>query len=199
MNYAITPEGTIVEVGDKAIVKGYEVFSDTNTLRDAIGANRLAHFKKYNPFVHAKKLWISLPQPTGYKLPDLGGFEQVLQAIARLTFAARAKRVKLSEAATEAGVVLTAKGKAKAARASSAAPAAAKKTSRKAREIPARIANSKKAQVIEMLKGGCTRENIQAATSWQAHTVRGFLTTLGKTYTITCDATGDARVYRIKE
>lgn len=207
MNYAITPEGTIVEVGDKAIVKGYEVFSDTQTLRDAIAANRIAHFKKYNPFVHAKKLWGSLPQRPGYKA-DLAGFEQVMQAIARLTFAAhRPKRVQLSEAATEAGVVLTEKGRAKAARDSSAAPAAAKKTSHKAREIPARIVTSKKSLVIELLKTGCTRAKIQEATvsedmpnGWQPHTVRGFLSTLGKVHKINVrkDPSGD-RVYSIEE
>lgn len=169
MNYAITPEGQIVEVGDKAVVKGYEVFSDLETLSDAIAANRTAHFKKHNPFVHAKKLWSSLPQRAGYKA-DLGGFQQVLQAIARLTFGAhRPKRVELSEAAKAAGVVLTKKGKAKAAAAAVGG-------------VPKPV--SKKTQIINMLAVGATREQIMAVTEWKAHSVRGFLSTLGKKTTI---------------
>ncbi len=170
MNYAITPEGTIVEVGDKAIVKGYEVFSDTQSLREAIGANRLAHFKRYNPFVHAKKLWASLPQHAGYKLPDLGGFEPVLNAISRLTFGH--------------------KPGAKAARASSASP--------KARKVSDAIKTSKKAQVIEMLRAGTTREAIAEKMGWLPHTTRGFICTLAKTMDISVTVENKIRTYKIE-
>lgn len=42
---------------------------------------------------------------------------------------------------------------------------------------------TQKAAVIEMLKreGGATLDEIIAATGWQKHTVRGFISTLGKT------------------
>lgn len=185
MNYAITPEGTIVEVGDKAVVKGYEVFSDIDSLREAIEANRLAHFKKHNHFVHANKLWGSLPQRTGYKA-DLGGFEQVLSAIARLTLAAR-------------------KPGSKAARASSAAPKAAK-SGRQDRGNGSRT-DSKKSQVINMLRAGTTREAIAERMGWLPHTVRGLISTLAKTMTISMTKTATAiaggpafvRIYKIEE
>jgi hypothetical protein len=174
MNYAITPEGTIVEVGDKAVVKGYEVFSDTESLREAIAANRLAHFKKHNPFAHAKKLYSSLPSQL--VMPGkLGGFEHTLTAIAMGTFAYKTK----------------------AARASSSAPKTAK-----ARKVSDAIKTSKKSQVIEMLKAGTTREAIAEKMGWLPHTVRGFICTLAKTMTITVTKTETAggtkcRFYRI--
>lgn len=176
MNYAITPAGAIVEVGDKAIVKGYEIFSDTNSLREAIEANRLAHFKKYNPFVHAKKLYSSLPS-AGQMTGKLGGFEHALTAIARGTFA----------------------NKTKAARASSSAPKTAK-----SRKVSDAIKNSKKSQVIEMLRAGTTREAIAEKMGWLPHTTRGFICTLAKTMTIAVskNATpdgGTVRFYKIED
>lgn len=191
MNYAITPEGTIVEVGDKAVVKGYEVFSNIDSLREAIEANRLAHFKKHNPFVHAKKLWGALPQRR-YKA-DLGGFEQVLSAIARLTFAAHKPGSKAARASASAPA-------AKKARASKAAPAKIEK------DVATRT-DSKKSQVINMLRAGTTREAIAERMGWLPHTVRGLISTLAKTMTISMTKTATAiaggpafvRIYKIEE
>ena len=73
-------------------------------------------------------------------------------------------------------------------------------------EVPAPKAreNSKQAKVIEMLKrpGGATIEQIQAATEWQRHTVRGMIsgalrTKLGLTVECTKGEDGAANVYRI--
>jgi hypothetical protein len=57
---------------------------------------------------------------------------------------------------------------------------------------------SKKAQAIEMLERGTTREELQTAFGWLPHTTRGFLSILGKTHTIEV-AKGDdgVRIYRL--
>jgi hypothetical protein len=90
-----------------------------------------------------------------------------------------------------------------------AAPAATKQA-KAAKEATARDAakpareGSKKAIVIEMLRRpeGATLADIQAATSWQAHSVRGFLSgALGKKMGLTIESvkTPDgARSYRLK-
>lgn len=60
---------------------------------------------------------------------------------------------------------------------------------------------SKKAKVIEMLKRekGATNEEIQKATGWQPHTVRGFLSIAGKNLTIeTIKRENGARAYHAK-
>jgi hypothetical protein len=47
-------------------------------------------------------------------------------------------------------------------------------------QTPAAREGSKKAMVLELLRsdGGATLQTIMAATAWQAHTVRGFMSTL---------------------
>lgn len=89
MNYAITPRGEIVPIGDEPVGKGFEVFSSANTLRLAAEANRKKHFPKYNPFVHLTKLYATIPG-AGPKA-DIHGFEEGVAAIARLTYTKRAK------------------------------------------------------------------------------------------------------------
>lgn len=56
-----------------------------------------------------------------------------------------------------------------------------------------------KAVVLEhMTAGGATVESIQALTRWQAHTIRGFISTLrSKGYTITTTKVGRQTEYRL--
>ena len=57
---------------------------------------------------------------------------------------------------------------------------------------------SKKAQALAMLKAGTTREALQAAFGWLAHTTRGFLSILGKTHKLEVTKQQDGtRYYRL--
>ena len=57
---------------------------------------------------------------------------------------------------------------------------------------------SKKAQAIEMLKRGTTREELETAFGWLPHTTRGFLSILGKTRAIEVTKGDDGiRTYRL--
>lgn len=77
--------------------------------------------------------------------------------------------------------------------------ATAKKAARPTREL------GKKAIILDLLKraGGATLDEIVAATAWQKHSVRGFISTLGSKhgYTVTSvrRETDQARVYAIKK
>jgi len=63
---------------------------------------------------------------------------------------------------------------------------------------------TKTAQVLNMLKrpGGATLKALMKVTSWQAHSVRGFLSgTLGKKMNLTVTSTkgeGGERIYSVK-
>jgi hypothetical protein len=57
---------------------------------------------------------------------------------------------------------------------------------------------SKKAQALEMLRNGTTREALQTAFGWLPHTTRGFLSILGKTHKIEATKGQDGiRYYRL--
>jgi hypothetical protein len=58
---------------------------------------------------------------------------------------------------------------------------------------------SKKQVVIDMMKAknGATLDAIIAETGWAKHTIRGFVSTVGKSYTITSEKTDAGRKYRI--
>ena len=60
-------------------------------------------------------------------------------------------------------------------------------------------AASKKMQVLDMLraKDGATLDQLMAATGWQRHTCRGFLSVAGKTMKITSEKINGTRAYRI--
>jgi hypothetical protein len=60
-------------------------------------------------------------------------------------------------------------------------------------------AASKKAQVFDMLraKDGATLDQLMAATGWQRHTCRGFLSVAGRSMNITSEKNNGSRVYRI--
>ena len=65
-------------------------------------------------------------------------------------------------------------------------------------QAPAPREGSKKAQALEMLKAGTTREALQAAFGWLAHTTRGFLSILGKTHKLEVTKQQDGtRYYRL--
>jgi hypothetical protein len=94
-------------------------------------------------------------------------------------------------------------GKAKAAAPKKSAPAS-KKASKPARakQAPMPRAESKSAKILEMIgrAKGATLPEIRKATDWQAHSVRGFLSTAAKKQGIKIESSkndaGD-RVYRI--
>ena len=96
-----------------------------------------------------------------------------------------------------------ARGKAKASRKKEA------KASKKAKPAPAKEpsaprAESKGAKILELIgrPKGATLAEIMKATSWQAHSVRGFLSTAAKKHGLKIESTkteaGD-RVYQIKK
>ncbi len=60
-------------------------------------------------------------------------------------------------------------------------------------------AASKKMQVLDMLraKGGATLDQLMAATGWQRHTCRGFLSIAGKSMKIVSEKVDGTRTYRI--
>ena len=83
------------------------------------------------------------------------------------------------------------------------APKGRKKAEKPAKPTKAR-AGSKTAQIVEMLKrpGGATLKDIMAATDWQAHSVRGFISgALGKKMGLTVESTkgeDGSRIYSLK-
>ena len=79
---------------------------------------------------------------------------------------------------------------------------ASKKAPKPAREATATRAESKGAKILEMIARakGATLAEIMKATDWQAHSVRGFISTAGKKHGIKIEsAKNDAgeRTYRI--
>ena len=65
-------------------------------------------------------------------------------------------------------------------------------------QAPAPREGSKKAQALEMLKAGTTREALQTTFGWLAHTTRGFLSILGKTHKLEVTKQQDGtRYYRL--
>ncbi len=64
---------------------------------------------------------------------------------------------------------------------------------------PAGRSASKKAKVLDMLRaeGGATLDELMAATGWQRHSCRGFLSTASKTVKIVSEKTDAGRRYRI--
>ena len=79
---------------------------------------------------------------------------------------------------------------------------AAKKAPKNAKKTDAARDGSKSAKVLDLLKrpGGATLKELMKATSWQAHSVRGFISTAGKKQEIKIESVkneaGD-RVYKL--
>ena len=89
------------------------------------------------------------------------------------------KATKKARSAKRGAHVAPAKGKS----GKKAAPAKKTSKSQKSAEKPAARQGSKTAQILELLKrpGGATLQELMAATEWQPHSVRGFISgTLGK-------------------
>jgi hypothetical protein len=87
----------------------------------------------------------------------------------------------------------------------------AKKAAKRAKKAPAKAPEpkgarqgSKTAQVLELIKrpGGATMQELMAATEWQPHSVRGFISgTLGKKMGLTVESTktdDGKRAYSLK-
>lgn len=79
----------------------------------------------------------------------------------------------------------------------------AKKAPKAKPETESPRAGSKTAKILELIgrAKGTTLAEIMAATGWQAHSVRGFLSTAGKKHNVKIESEkseGGARVYRIK-
>jgi hypothetical protein len=79
---------------------------------------------------------------------------------------------------------------------------ASKKASKPDRKATAPRAETKGTKILEMIRRakGATLAEIMRATGWQAHTVRGFISTAGKKHALEIESSknesGD-RVYRI--
>jgi hypothetical protein len=115
------------------------------------------------------------------------------------------KKRAASEASAPAKAPKTPKGARKAAEASSAKAKASKTTKAAKRPVTAALPRefSKKAIVLDLLrrKSGATLAEIQKATNWQAHSVRGFVsgmltTKMGLAVESTKNAAGE-RCYKI--
>ena len=98
----------------------------------------------------------------------------------------------------------TKNGAPKAKKSAKAAKPAAKKPAKKAAKSEAPRAESKGAKILELIgrPKGATLAEIMKATHWQAHSVRGFLSTAGKKRGLKIESEkNDAgeRVYQIKK
>jgi hypothetical protein len=56
---------------------------------------------------------------------------------------------------------------------------------------------TQKSRAIDMLVQGVTLDDLMATFSWQRHTVRGFISVLGKTYDISSSSVNGLRTYQI--
>jgi Protein of unknown function (DUF3489) len=96
-----------------------------------------------------------------------------------------------------------AKPKAAAKKAAKAGAKASKKAAKRERKAAAPRAESKGARILEMIARakGATLAEIMKATEWQAHSVRGFVSTAGKKHGIKIESAKNEegeRVYRAK-
>ena len=96
------------------------------------------------------------------------------------------------------------KGALRAKKSARAAKPAAKKAAKKAAKTETPRTESKGAKILELIgrPKGATLAEIMKATDWQAHSVRGFLSTAAKKHGLEIESTkteaGD-RVYQIKK
>jgi hypothetical protein len=81
-------------------------------------------------------------------------------------------------------------------------PTAAAKVNAKAPKVKAARDGSKTETILGLLKrpGGATLKELMKATSWQAHSVRGFISIAGKKHSVKIESSkneGGDRVYKI--
>jgi hypothetical protein len=171
--YTITKDAKISLLGDRKPSKGEEVFESAKTLREAItgltGAPTKFLVTAYN----------SIPGSKTVKK-----FETLEIGLARVIKACNAAKWAKSAAAEEAPAKAPKKPAARAARAAKA----------KSGDVKEARPGTKKADIIAMLENGATREQIQKATGWRPHSVRGFLSTLSKSRKVSRDEAG---VYKV--
>jgi hypothetical protein len=90
------------------------------------------------------------------------------------------------------------KGKAKKTAAPTAAPKGkAKKTAAPTAPTAPTPRHTKKGEALELLKKGVSLETLMTKFGWQRHTVRGFISILGKTQAIESAAVEGVRTYKI--
>jgi hypothetical protein len=126
-------------------------------------------------------------------------------AVAELGAPVAPEKASPKKAATQKKGAPKGQQKAKGAKAKTAAPKkaakATKKTAKPERKAAAPRAESKGAKILDMIARakGATLAEIMKATDWQAHSVRGFISTAGKKHNVKIESSkndaGD-RVYK---
>lgn len=124
--------------------------------------------------------------------------QAAVEAGKRARAKASAKGIEPAERKAPAKATGKAKPKVKAAAKAAPAKGPAKKATAPKGEAKAPRADSKKARAIELLRKGVTAATLQKKFGWQAHTVRGFVSILGKTMTITSEVVAGERTYQAK-
>ncbi len=182
MNFTINAAGEIARLPNEATVpKGEEVFTDERSLGEAVNALHasMSHDERRASLA---RFWVRAFN----RLPGVKAvrkFENREIAI---------KRIVKATCGVQVGTPAPKQPKAaKAPKAAAKAKPAPKGKTKAAAVGGEPREGSKKAQVIELLKQGATRERIQEVVKWQAHSVRGMISTLGKTMKITATKGAD--------
>lgn len=180
--YTINAAGRIARLGDAKPEKGEEVFSSIATLGEAV-TEIVKGDEKGSEQKFLIRVFNGIPGVRQVKQ-----FENRKIALARIVKATCGIQVPASEQTTAA--------KAAKSRVRKALPQqfpaakADRKPAAKGKTHAAAVGGepregSKRAIIIAALEIGATRERLMELTGWQAHSVRGFLSTLGKTRSIT--------------
>jgi hypothetical protein len=202
MRFAIDAENTITTFPAAAqIPEGQEHFGTEKELAAASAgwpADRLVQI--WNSFAGVAGFGADL-KPVKKFTDRKSAIARIWKAIQKLDGAPTEART-TEAAVTPAKAPKAAKGAKKAAKAAPAKAKASKTTKNAAKaDVPREF--SKKAIVIDMLKakGGATMAEIQKATGWAPHSVRGFVSgMLGKKMGLTIESTKNSageRTYRI--
>jgi hypothetical protein len=114
------------------------------------------------------------------------------------TTAPKAKKAPKAKATAKKTAKATVKGKAKktAPKATAKGKTAPTKGKAKATTTPT-ARTTKKGDAIELLRKGISLEKLMDKFGWQRHTVRGFISVLGKTHKIESTMVDGARTYKI--
>jgi len=193
MNYTINAAGEIAVLGDRKPEKGEQVFSSPASLKDAL-YELYPNKSIAQPLLAAHNAIPGVKQVRKFENVEIG-LRRTLKACATLgeTPAETAGKGRVAKALKG----LDAKAKAKATKAAGKGKTKAAAVGGEAGEPRE---GSKKAQVIAMLETGATRERIQEVTGWQPHSVRGLISTLGKTRTINVTKGSDGvRTYKLEK
>ena len=126
------------------------------------------------------------------------------EAIAAPESGAAAPKPTARSAENSQGAAAKSKSKSKSAGSGRKPGATGKASGKAAAKSAAPAADSKGAKILKMIgrPKGATLAEIMKATSWQAHSVRGFVSTAGKRYGVRIASVRNeagARVYQVKE